>query len=124
MYYFDLRCAIDFHDDIIREIGGLGEYNKTQIGYLDSALEQIQNDDYYPTFFDKMAHIIFSCVKFHPFLDGNKRAAIYLGCHFAKINGLYFPNRYYIKMEHVVVKIAEDYISKDDLKDILSVILT
>ena len=51
MYYFDLRCAIDFHDDIIREIGGLEGYNKTQIGYLDSALEQIQNDDYYPTFF-------------------------------------------------------------------------
>ena len=74
-------------------------------------------------FLDKMTHIIFSCVKFHPFLDGNKRTAIYLGCHFAKINGLDCPNRYYTKMEHVVVKIAEDYISKDDLKDILSVIL-
>ena len=51
MYYFDLQCAIDFHDDIICEIGGLEGYNKTQIGYLNSALDQIQNDDYYPTFF-------------------------------------------------------------------------
>ena len=124
MYYFDLRCAIDFHDDIISEIGGLEGYNKAQIGYLNSALEQIQNDVYYPTFLDKMAHIIFSCVKFHPFLDGNKRTAIYLGCHFAKVNGLDCPNRYYTEMENVVVKIAENYISKDDLKDILSVILT
>ena len=88
MNYFDLQCAINFHDDMLSEIGGLNGYNKVQIGYLDSALEQIQNDDYYPTFFDKMAHIIFSCVKFHPFLDGNKRTSIYLGCHFAKINGL------------------------------------
>ena len=63
MYYFDLRCAIDFHDDIISEIGGLKGYNKAQIGYLNSALDQIQNDDYYPTFLDKMTHIIFSCVK-------------------------------------------------------------
>ena len=124
MYYFDLQCAIDFHDDIIREIGGLEGYNKTQIGYLNSALEQIQNDDYYPTFLDKMTHIIFSCVKFHPFLDGNKRTAIYLGCHFAKVNGLDCPNQYYTEMEDIVVKIAEDYISKDDLKDILFVILT
>ena len=51
MYYYDLQCAIDFHDDIIREIGGLEGYNKAQIGYLNSALDQIQNDDYYPTFF-------------------------------------------------------------------------
>ena len=75
-------------------------------------------------FLDKMTHIIFSCVKFHPFLDGNKRTAIYLGFHFAKINGLDCPNRYYTEMEDIVVKIAEDYISKDDLKDILFVILT
>lgn len=124
MNYFDLQCAISFHDDIISEIGGLEGYNKTQIGYLDSVLEQIQNDDYYSTFFDKMIHIIFSCVKFHPFLDGNKRTAIYLGCHFAKINGLDCPNQYYTEMENVVVKIAENSISKDDLKDILFVIFT
>lgn len=123
MNYFDLQCAISFHNDIISEIGGLEGYNKTQIGYLDSALEQIQND-YYSTFFDKMAHMIFSCVKFHPFLDGNKRTAIYLGCHFAKINGLDCPNQYYTEMENVVVEIAENSISKDDLKDILFVILT
>ena len=29
--------------------------------------------------------------EFHPFLDGNKRTSIYLGCHFAKINGLDCP---------------------------------
>ncbi len=75
-------------------------------------------------YFDKMAHMIFSCVKFHPFLDGNKRTAIYLGCHFAKINGLDCPNQYYTEMENVVVKIAENSISKDDLTDILCVIFT
>ncbi len=116
MKYFHLRFAIDFHDDMLSEIGGLKGYNKTQIAYLDSALEQIQNDDYYPTFFDKMAHMIFSCIKFHPFLDGNKRTSIYLGCHFAKINGLDCPNQYYIQMEDIVVKIANNAISKDELK--------
>ena len=53
-----MRCAIDFHDDIIREIGGLEGYNKTQIGYLNSALDQIQNDDYYPTFRAKLYYAL------------------------------------------------------------------
>ena len=71
-----------------------------------------------------MTHIIFSCIKFHPFLDGNKRTSIYLGYHFAKINGLDCPKRYYMEMENVVVKVAENSISKDDLKDILFEIFT
>ena len=53
MIYFDLQCAIDFHGDMLSEIGGLNGYNKVQISYLDSALEQIQNDEYYPTFLIK-----------------------------------------------------------------------
>lgn len=28
MNYFDLRIAIDFHDDMLSEIGGLEGYNK------------------------------------------------------------------------------------------------
>lgn len=42
---------------------------KHKVGYLASALEHIKNDDYYPTITDKITHLIFSCVKFHPFAD-------------------------------------------------------
>lgn len=119
MRYFHLSFAIDYHDDMLARIGGLAGHNKTQIAYLDSALEQIQNDDYYPDFISKLTHIIFSCVKFHPFLDGNKRTAIYLGYHFANINNITCTNCYFIAMEDVVVKIADNSVSKDELKNIL-----
>lgn len=99
--------------------GGLAGYNETQIAYLDSALEQIQNDDYYPNFIDKITHIIFSCVKFHPFLDGNKRSALYLGYHFANINAVVCNRDYFTTMEEIVVKIAENSVLKDELKEIL-----
>ncbi|WP_233424254.1 Fic family protein [Helicobacter suis] len=64
---------------------GLGGYSQTGIGYLASALENIQNDDFYPSFCDKLAHLMFSCIKFHPFNDGNKRTSIYLGMCFLDI---------------------------------------
>ncbi|EOJ2553474.1 Fic family protein, partial [Campylobacter jejuni] len=30
--------------------------------------------------------LIFSCVKFHPFADGNKRTSIFLGMHFLDLD--------------------------------------
>lgn len=36
--YFDIDFAINLHDDIIDEIGGLSGFNKVGIGYLVSAL--------------------------------------------------------------------------------------
>lgn len=119
MKYFDLSFAIKYHDDMLEIIGGLAGYNETQIAYLDSALEQIQNDDYYPNFIDKITHITFSCVKFHPFLDGNKRSALYLGYHFANINDIFCSRDYFTTMEEIVVKIAENSVLKDELKEIL-----
>lgn len=119
MKYFGIEFATRLHDDIIDEIGGLKGYNKVQIGYLISALEQIQNDEFYPEFVDKLTHLIFACVKFHPFLDGNKRSAIYLGEHFARLNGFDFDDSFFAKMEEIVIQIAENSLSKEKLKEFL-----
>ena len=72
MRYLSLQEVQIMHDDIINEIGGLSGANPKQIALLDSALTQIQNDDYYQRFIDKLTHIMFACVKFHLFIDGNK----------------------------------------------------
>lgn len=117
--YFDINFAIKSHDAIIDEIGGLKGYNKQNIGYLISALDQIQNDDLYPNLSDKMAHLIFSCVKFHPFLDGNKRSAIYLAERFARLNGFNFDESFFEIMENVVLDIAKNQTTKDELKTLL-----
>lgn len=79
-----LEYAIKAHDLIIGEIGGVKGIKDS--GQLESVLEHIQNDLYYPTFADKLTHLIYSIVQFHMFLDGNKRTALLLGTYFMNIN--------------------------------------
>lgn len=120
MRYFDINEAIELHDIIMSEIGGKRGFNESQISLLDSVLSSIQNDDYYPSFIDKLTHLIFSCVKFHPFLDGNKRSAIFLAIFFMELNDkadIY--EEFAALMEDVVVEVAAGSISKDELRLII-----
>ncbi|TQR33820.1 type II toxin-antitoxin system death-on-curing family toxin [Campylobacter sp. MIT 99-7217] len=118
MKYINIDEAIKIHDIIIDKMQGLSGYNKTNIGYLGSALEQIKNDDFYPEFIDKLTHLIFSCIKFHPFNDANKRTSIFLAMHFLDLNGKNVEN-FAQYMEDVVVKVAEDSLTKQDLRKVL-----
>lgn len=122
IYYLDLEEAISIHDDIIEEIGGLAGYDKTKIGLLDSALEFIKDDVYYPTFADKLTHLMFSCINSHPFSDGNKRSAISLAMVFLQANNKCI-NNFAEFMEDIVVGVAKKQISKDELKEKISYFL-
>ena len=44
--------------------------------------------DLYPTLIDKAAHLTYSLIKNHPFLDGNKRTGITVMIIFLKANGI------------------------------------
>ena len=117
--YFDTKHAIEIHDWIIDNSGGL-KGNK-EIGLLDSALEHIQNDDYYPTFEEKLKHLVIAVNKFHPFNDGNKRSSLVLGAYFLELNGYdYCVNKFIIEMEEIVVWLAEGKIKDDGQKIILA----
>ena len=106
-------------------MGGLDGFDSSRVGYLESALEHIKNDDFYPNFVDKLTHLIFCCVKFHPFLDGNKRSAILIARVFVLINAPeILPNDFYERLENVVVGVASDEINKDSLKAILAEVLS
>lgn len=124
MRYLSLQEAQILHGDIINEISGLKGVNSQQIGLLESALVQIQNDEYYPHFLDKLTHLIFACVKFYPFLDGNKRTAIYLAKAFIKLN---YPelmsDDFYQNLEDDVVFVAEGKITEEQLREILKKLL-
>ncbi|EHE9212951.1 type II toxin-antitoxin system death-on-curing family toxin [Campylobacter upsaliensis] len=124
MRYLSLQEVLELHDRMIQAMGGLSGANPKQIALLDSALTQIQNDDYYPSFIDKLTHLMFACVKFHPFIDGNKRTALLIGRTFIKINyPASLPADFYQKLEDVIVSVASDTISKDELAQILSAML-
>ncbi len=77
LIYLTLEQAEDIHAKTIQYSGG-GTYERFDLGRLDSVLQNIQNDDYYPTFESKLTHLFFCVCKFHCFADGNKRLAITL----------------------------------------------
>ena len=78
--YFDSGHATYVYDEIILKSGGIGGI--LNLGILESSLEHIQNDLYYPDLEDKLTHLFFSINKNHSFQDGNKRSSIALSAYF------------------------------------------
>jgi death-on-curing protein len=116
--YFTSTYAIQVHDEIINNSGGsLGILN---IGLLESTLEHLQNDLYYPEIENKVTHLFYAINKNHSFQDGNKRASIALSAYFLEINNLSFRvNRFIEEMENIAVDVADNRIDKDLLFEIV-----
>jgi death-on-curing protein len=109
--YFDARHAVAVHDWIIEISGGLPGLKN--LGQLESVLEHIRNDDYYPTFDAKLTHLIFGINKFHAFNDGNKRSSLTLGAYFLSLNGYdYCVPQFVVQMENIVVAVAEGTVDR------------
>ncbi|WP_404416569.1 type II toxin-antitoxin system death-on-curing family toxin [Marinospirillum sp.] len=120
--YFDAAHAVRVHDWIIEQSGGLA--GTKDIGQLESPLEHIQNDLYYPEMEDKLTHLVFSINKNHAFNDGNKRSSLALGAYFLELNGFDFAVKSFVKeMENIVVWVADNVIDKDLLYQIISSLL-
>ncbi len=119
IFYFDISHAIEVHDWIIDNSGGLAGINN--LGLLESPLAHIQNDSYYPRIEDKLTHLVFSIIKFHAFTDGNKRSSIALGSYFLELNGYdYAVKKFVVEMENIAVWVAEGKISKELLEWIIN----
>lgn len=87
---------------------------------LESALEFIQNDDYYPTLTDKLTHLVYSIADGHCFTDGNKRTSLILGAYFLELNGMgELVPRFLIEMENIVLWVAAKLLDKNQLHDII-----
>ncbi|MEF9924362.1 MAG: type II toxin-antitoxin system death-on-curing family toxin [Muribaculaceae bacterium] len=119
MIYIPEDLAQKIHQETVDKSGG-GSYDVLNIGYLYSALEHIQNDDYYPSFEDKLTHLIWSINKNHSFSDGNKRLSITLGAQFLLMNGyLYCIQRFLFEMENISYHLAAGRIDKDLLSRLI-----
>ena len=91
---------------------------------MSSALDTMQNDDYYPTFEEKLTKLLFSTNKNHAFNDGNKRTSLALGAYFMVLNGYsYCIDRFFEKMENITVDIANNKIAQEMLLEIITSIL-
>lgn len=121
--YFTIENAIEVYEKTI-EVSGGGASGILNSGQLESILQHIQNDDYYPEFIDKLTHLFFCSNRFHCFRDGNKRIAIALGAQFLLINGYTFVvPRFIYQMENISYHVASGKISKELLKEIIQAIM-
>lgn|SRR5699024_953104 len=116
--YFDVHHALEVQNYIIENSGGKkGIINQ---GLLESVLEHVKNDLYYPALEDKVCHLFFSINKNHTFNDGNKRSSIVLSAYFLEINGADFlVDRFIREMENIAVYVAENKIDRNLLLEII-----
>lgn len=116
--YIDSLTAISKHNEIIEKTGGLPGIQHE--GMLESALEHIQNDNYYPTFVDKLTHLV-DQVNRQVFVDGSKRSAITIGAYFLEINGFdqAVVGVFMREMENPILLAARNELNRDDLKAII-----
>jgi len=123
LFYIDLKQAVQIHEKTIAVSGG-GEPGSLNLDQLESVLAHIQNDGYYPTFIDKLTHLVFAVNKFHCFQDGNKRISISLGIQFLNLNGyLYCINRFVREMENLSYHVAAGRIDKPLLRRVMESII-
>jgi len=122
--YLTLEHAIETHALTVEKSGG-GTLGVLEIDKLVSVLGHIQNDDYYPTFEEKLTHLFFCSCKFHCFQDGNKRIAITLSAEMLLVNGYLFCTNHFIReAENISYHVAAGNISKELLGRWMAAILS
>jgi death on curing protein len=123
LVYIDIDQAIDIHGKTV-EVSGGGTLQKIDTDRLESVLQHIQNDEYYPTFEEKITHLVFCSIQFHCFADGNKRIGIALGAKFLLNNGyLLIVSQFIKEMENISYHVAAGKIDKDFLLEIITAII-
>lgn len=121
--YFTLEQAISTHQKTVVYSGG-GVLGHFDLGRLDSVLQNIQNDDYYPTFVGKLTHLFFCTCEFHCFEDGNKRLAITLSAYFLLLNGYMSVAKSFFEItENISYQVAAGKIDKLLLFRIMTAIM-
>ena len=115
MEYIDINEALTVYQKTIDASGG-GDMGIIKPDGIESILDFIQNDDYYPTMTEKVNALVHSLCTGHNFSDGNKRVALTLGTYLLFKNGYYWAATTFLKrMEDVVLCVAAGMLSREDL---------
>ncbi|MEI6694755.1 MAG: type II toxin-antitoxin system death-on-curing family toxin [Bacteroidota bacterium] len=122
-YFTTIEEIIDIHRKTVAVSGG-GSMGIISLHSLECAIEQIQYDDYYPEFEDKLTHLFWVANKSHCFQDGNKRIAITACSMFLLMNGyLSVAKDFLYRMESISYHVAAGNIDKILLHEIITSIL-
>lgn len=116
MIVLTLEQLLELHVMVIAQSGGSDGLR--DLGRLESALasqtQSVFGEELYSTLAEKAAALIRSIIGDHPFVDGNKRAAMLTGLTFLSVNDVKFRATAG-ELEDFAVKVATDHL------DILSI---
>lgn len=111
--FLDVQDVIGMHDDALIYFGG-GMPGIRDSGLLASAVMAPQSG-YVLSLAEIAATYCFGLAKNHPFIDGNKRAAIAAAGTFLGVNGYPLGSLQTNKWERHVLDVAAGALSRDDL---------
>ncbi len=126
MRYLSAEQVLFIHSRLIDETGG--SHGIRDVGLLQSAVGRSKatydGKDLYPDIFHKVAALMESLIKNHPFVDGNKRTAITSAGIFLQMNGFIIETsqkeleRFTLSMAHgeIPVEDAAGWFKRNSLK--------
>ena len=90
MKRLSLKTIVAMHSELIAQTGGLDGVSDANMldASVNSPFNTFGGQYLYPTIQAMAAHLAFSLIKNHPFLDGNKRIGILAMLVFLEMNGL------------------------------------
>lgn len=107
------------YDKTIEKSGGGLSGIRDEGGIL-ATLEFVRNDDYYPSFTDKLSYLVYGFCHGHYFLDGNKRIALTIGVFFLLQNGYYCAAQNFMeKVEAIIYHVASGKVDRELLNEVL-----
>ena len=123
IYFKSVDEIIAIHKKTVVVSGG-GSEGIIDLGSIECAIDQIQDDLYYPEFEHKLTHLLWVANKSHGFIDGNKRIAITAASMFLLMNGyLSVAKDFMYRMETISYHVAAGNIDKELLLEIITSIL-
>ena len=121
--YLDYDEVLSIYQRMIDKSGG-GFAGTRDEGGIQSILEFVQNDDYYPTFVNKLTFLVYRFCRGHYFNDGNKRIALTIGATFLLHNGYFWAARNFMaQVEAIVYHVAASNIDEELLGRIFQCII-
>ncbi|KGF43992.1 MULTISPECIES: type II toxin-antitoxin system death-on-curing family toxin [Prevotellaceae] len=117
--YITYDELLSIYYKMIEKSGG-GNPGILKEGNIKAALEFVQNDEYYPTFAEKLTYLVYSFCCGHCFTDGNKRIALTIGATFLLHNGYLWTAKIFMEqIEPFVLHVAATVIDKELLMRIM-----
>lgn len=113
IHYISYEEALEVYRKMIDASGGGFAGIRDEGGIL-ATLDFIKNDEYYSTFTEKLACLVFRFCSGHYFNDGNKRIALTLGVYFLHKNDYLWEACIFMRQfEAIVYHIAASHIDQD-----------